>query len=69
MKRAAGIPDKNIICYCGTSREGSLIYFTLKHVLKYPNVRLYEGSWKEYVWLNGKFLPAETGGEAAGKTK
>lgn len=65
---AAGItPDKNIICYCGTSREGSLIFFTLKHVLGYPNVRLYEGSWKEYVWLDGKSLPAETGGKAAGK--
>lgn len=65
---AAGItPDKNIICYCGTSREGSLIFFTLKHVLGYPNVRLYEGSWKEYVWLEGKSLPAETGGTAAGK--
>lgn len=65
---AAGItPDKNIICYCGTSREGSLIFFTLKHALKYPHVRLYEGSWKEYVWLEGKSLPAETGGEAAGK--
>jgi len=64
----AGItPDQNIICYCGTSREGSLIYFTLKHVLNYPNVRLYEGSWKEYVWLDGKSLPAETGGKAAGK--
>lgn len=66
--KAAGItPDKDIICYCGTSREGSLIYFTLKHVLGYPKVRLYEGSWKEYVWLNGKSLPAETGGKAAGK--
>jgi 3-mercaptopyruvate sulfurtransferase SseA len=63
----AGItPDKNIICYCGTSREGSLIYFTLKHVLGYPNVRLYEGSWKEYVWLNGRTLHAATGGSAAG---
>ena len=65
---AAGItPDKNIICYCGTSREGSLLRFYLKHVAGYPNVRLYEGAWKEYVWLNGKSLPAETGGEPAGK--
>jgi len=65
---SAGItPDKNIICYCGTSREGSLLFFTLKHVLGYPKVRLYEGSWKEYVWLNNKSLPAETGGKAAGK--
>lgn len=67
LARAGITPDKNIICYCGTSREGSLLYFYLKHVLKYPNVRLYEGSWKEYVWLNGQSLPAETGGKAAGK--
>jgi thiosulfate/3-mercaptopyruvate sulfurtransferase len=33
--------------------------FYLRHVAKYPNVRLYEGSWKEYVAL--KDLPAETG--------
>lgn len=64
----AGITKgKDIICYCGTSREGSLLYFTLKHVLGYPKVRLYEGSWKEYVWVNGKSLPVETGGSAAGK--
>ena len=64
---AAGItPDKDIICYCGTSREGSLLFFYLKHVAGYPKVRLYEGAWKEYVWLNGKSLPAETGGKAAG---
>jgi hypothetical protein len=30
-------------------------------------VRLYEGSWKEYVWLHDQSLPAETGGKAAGK--
>jgi len=65
---AAGITkEKDIVCYCGTSREGSLLYFTLKHVLGYPKVRLYEGSWKEYVWLEGKTLPVETGGSAAGK--
>jgi thiosulfate/3-mercaptopyruvate sulfurtransferase len=64
---SAGItPDKDIICYCGTSREGSLLFFYLKHVAGYPKVRLYEGAWKEYVWLNGKTLPAETGGNPAG---
>jgi hypothetical protein len=30
-------------------------------------VRLYEGASKKYVWLKGKSLPAETGGEPAGK--
>lgn len=57
--QAAGLtPDKEILVYCGTSREGSLLRFYLKHVAKYPNVRLYEGSWKEYVSL--KQHPVET---------
>jgi thiosulfate/3-mercaptopyruvate sulfurtransferase len=48
--RAAGLtPDKEIVVYCGTSREGSLLRFYLRHVAQYPRVRLYEGSWKEYV--------------------
>jgi thiosulfate/3-mercaptopyruvate sulfurtransferase len=51
--------DRDILVYCGTSREGSLLRFYLKHVAKYPNVRLYEGSWKEYVSL--KSLPTEKG--------
>lgn len=67
LEKAGITPDKNIIAYCGTSREGSLLRFYLKHVAGYPNVRLYEGAWKEYVWLKNKSLPAETGGEAAGK--
>jgi thiosulfate/3-mercaptopyruvate sulfurtransferase len=67
LKSAGITADKDIICYCGTSREGSLLLFYLKHVMGYPNVRLYEGAWKEYVWLENKSLPAETGGQAAGK--
>ena len=67
LEKAGITPDKNIICYCGTSREGSLLRFYLKHVAGYPNVRLYEGAWKEYVWLKDKSMPAETGGEPAGK--
>lgn len=56
---SAGISkDKEIIVYCGTSREGSLLRFFLKHVAGYPNVRLYEGSWKEYSSLREH--PAET---------
>jgi thiosulfate/3-mercaptopyruvate sulfurtransferase len=55
---AAGLTaDKEILVYCGTSREGSLLRFYLKHVAKCPNVRLYEGSWKEYAAM--KDLPAE----------
>lgn len=56
---AAGLtPDKEIIVYCGTSREGSLLRFYLRHIARYPKVRLYEGSWKEYASL--KQHPAET---------
>ncbi len=63
---AAGItPDKDILCYCGTSREGSLLRFYLKHVAGYPKVRLYEGAWKEYVWLKDKSLAAEIGAGTA----
>lgn len=58
LLQAAGLtPDKHIIVYCGTSREGSLLRFYLKHVAQYPTVQLYEGSWKEYVAR--KDLPAE----------
>lgn len=54
----AGItPDKEIIVYCGTSREGSLLRFYLRHLAEYPRVRLYEGSWKEYAAM--KEHPAE----------
>lgn len=51
LKKEGITPDKEIIVYCGTSREGSLLRFYLRHVAGYPNVRLYEGSWKEYVSL------------------
>ena len=50
--------EKEIIVYCGTSREGSLLRFYLAHVAGFPKVRLYEGSWKEYVSI--KKYPAET---------
>lgn len=58
LKDAGITPEREIIVYCGTSREGSLLRFYLKHVAKFPNVRLYEGSWKEYASL--KQYPAET---------
>lgn len=61
---AAGLTsDREILVYCGTSREGSLLRFYLKHVAKFPNVRLYEGSWKEYA--NLKQYPIETKDNAA----
>lgn len=49
----------DIIVYCGTSREASVEYTALKHLLRYPKVRLYEGSWTEYSAHTE--LPIETG--------
>lgn len=49
----------DIIVYCGTSREASLEYVVLKHILKFQKVRLFEGSWAEY--SNHRALPVETG--------
>nr|WP_235299894.1 sulfurtransferase [Synechococcus sp. GFB01] len=41
-------PEKTVIVSCSTGREASLQYIVLKHLLGYPNVRIYEGSWTEY---------------------
>lgn len=57
---AAGITkDDDIIVYCGTSREASVEYVILKHLLGFPKVRLYEGSWAEYATFSD--LKIETG--------
>ncbi len=57
---AAGITkDDDIIVYCGTSREASVEYVILKHLLGFPKVRLYEGSWAEYATYTD--LKIETG--------
>ncbi|HEY9621381.1 MAG TPA: sulfurtransferase [Crinalium sp.] len=52
-------PDDNIIVTCSTGREATLQYHVLKHLLGYPNVRVYEGSWTEY--SSNPDLPVETG--------
>lgn len=49
----------DIVLYCGTSREASLEFMTLKYILGFPKVRLYEGSWTEYSSIAE--LPIETG--------
>lgn len=53
----------DIILYCGTSREASLNYVIAKHILGFPRVRLYEGSWTEYAAYPD--LPVATGPEPA----
>jgi thiosulfate/3-mercaptopyruvate sulfurtransferase len=41
--------DKTILCYCGTGREATNEFLLLKFYLGYPRVRLYEGSFTEWV--------------------
>ena len=40
--------DKNVICSCGTSREATMEFILLKYYLKYPRVKIYEGSFTEW---------------------
>ncbi|MBD2695214.1 sulfurtransferase [Anabaena catenula] len=54
-------PANDIIVSCSTGREATLQYVVLKHLLGYPKVRIYEGSWTEY--STQKDLPVETGEE------
>jgi thiosulfate/3-mercaptopyruvate sulfurtransferase len=42
--------DKEIILYCKTGVTASFMYFVLKSVLKYPNVKVYEGAYLD--WKN-----------------
>ncbi len=51
--------DKEIIVYSATGKEASHVYFALKHILGFPNIRLYRGSWVE--WSADKNLPVKMG--------
>lgn len=42
--------DKEIILYCKTGITAGFMYFVLKSVLKYPNVKVYEGAYLD--WKN-----------------
>lgn len=52
-------PDKKIIVSCGQGLMASHTYITLKYILGYPNVKLYDGSFNE--WSVVESLPVETG--------
>lgn len=55
---SAGVtPDREVIVYCGTGREATLIYMYLTRELGFQNVRLFEGAWTQYA--NEDRLPVE----------
>ena len=60
-------PDKEVITYCITGREGSAIWFMLKCLLGYPRVRLYQASLTE--WAAMPDLPMVTGNEPWGEER
>jgi thiosulfate/3-mercaptopyruvate sulfurtransferase len=50
-------PEKEIIAHCQLGIRSAHTWFVLKHVLGYPNVRSYDGSWQE--WGNRDDTPIE----------
>ncbi|HUW32224.1 MAG TPA: sulfurtransferase [Planctomycetota bacterium] len=45
-------PDKTLITSCGTGREATNVFLLLRFYLGFPNVRIYEGSFTEWVALD-----------------
>lgn len=41
-------PDKEVFPYCAIGGRSAYTWFVLKHLLGYPNVRNYDGSWNEW---------------------
>jgi thiosulfate/3-mercaptopyruvate sulfurtransferase len=54
LYEAKGItPDKEVITYCRIGERSSHIWFVLKYLLGYPDVKNYDGSWIEWGNLIG----------------
>jgi len=52
--------DKDVVAYCRIGERSSHTWFALKHLLDYPNVRNYDGSWTE--WGSMVDVPVEKAG-------
>ncbi len=54
-------PDDAVVAYCRIGERSSHTWFVLTHLLGYPNVRNYDGSWTE--WGNTVRVPIVAGTE------
>jgi thiosulfate/3-mercaptopyruvate sulfurtransferase len=54
-------PQDDVIAYCRIGERSSHTWFVLTHLLGFPKVRNYDGSWTE--WGNTVRVPIETGPE------
>jgi len=62
LYEAKGVtPDKEVIVYCRIAERSSHTWFVLKHLLGYPEVKNYDGSWTE--WGNLVRAPIKKGAE------
>lgn len=52
-------PDKSVITYCHSGVRSAYTTFVLSEILKYPNVKNYDGSWIEWSYYDD--LPSELG--------
>jgi len=52
-------PEDDVVTYCRIGERSSHTWFVLKHLLGFPNVRNYDGSWTE--WGNLVGAPIERG--------
>ena len=52
-------PDDDVVVYCRIGERSSLTWFVLHHLLGYPRVRNYDGSWTE--WGNSVKVPITQG--------
>ena len=50
-------PEDDVVAYCRIGERSSHTWFVLQHLLGYPNVRNYDGSWTE--WGNMVRAPIE----------